>query len=103
MLTVTSYQETLTPEAYSAALAEQYENMRVVKEKKKPGEEGLLTDEDGVAQGAAVEDDLDATAPSPHTDTPAIEDESSVHSALASDDQAGSDAIDPSSAMDVDN
>lgn len=118
VLTVTSYQDTLSPEQYSTALAQQYDNMRAVKETKKPGEEDAVGDEGqdnmvGNAQegGMAGEGGLmmsgeagdNESTPSPPTDTPALDDESSAHGGLVLDDPSSTSQIDPSSAMDVDN
>lgn len=111
VLTVTSYQETLSPEQFAAALAEQYDNMRAVTDKKRSGDEDLLVGDAysnmGV-QGSSTEEGLEespgASTPAPHTDTPALEDESSaLGQDLDSEDPTASSNIDASSRMDVDN
>lgn len=116
VLTVTSYQETLSPEQYAAALAEQYDNMRAVKDKKQSGQEeaGVVGEEgqdnnmtgnpqhSGLAGEGEVMMSGDS-GPTPHTDTPALDDESSANSGLELDDPSATSQIDPSSAMDVDN
>lgn len=64
VLAVTSYQDTLAPEAFSAALREQYDNMKAVKDKKKNGEE-----EDGLVG----EDENSMVADQSHIATPRLE------------------------------
>jgi hypothetical protein len=70
VLTVTSFQDTLSPEQYSLALQTQYENMRIVKERRKPGEEDPVEDED--INNRQADSSSPAEVLTPHEDTPAL-------------------------------
>ena len=91
VLTVTSFQDTLTPEQYSLALQTQYENMRQVKERRKHGEEDVV--EDGEANNRVADQSTPSEALPPHEDTPAL-----ISEGMMFVGEPGS-----SSAMDVDN
>jgi hypothetical protein len=94
VLSVTSYQDTLSPEQYSLALYEQFENMRVVQETKKPGEDELMLEEDMHGNPGRQSQSQEETSLPPHTDTPTLTSEEHMFSSSNNDTN--------SSAMDVD-
>jgi hypothetical protein len=96
VLSVTSYQDTLSPEQYMVALQEQFENMRVLKEIRRAREEDMVVADSEMNDGSnqastsafvVMNSESDSSSPvaaesaagqvaqgelEPHTDTPAL-------------------------------